>query len=42
MGAIERVARPEFLKLKFNHFVVKLDNVRELGNVIFVFPDVGA
>jgi hypothetical protein len=37
--AIERVARPEFLKLKFKHFVVKLDNVRELGNVLFVFPD---
>jgi hypothetical protein len=36
---IERVAHPEFLKLKFKHFIVKLDNVRELGNVLDVFPD---
>jgi hypothetical protein len=39
MCAIKHVAYPEFLKLKFNHFDVKLDNIRELSNILFIFPD---
>jgi hypothetical protein len=36
------IARPAFLKSKFNHLLAALANVKELSNQLLVFPDVQA
>jgi hypothetical protein len=36
---LRQIARPEFPKPKFKHLLAELANLRELGNVLLVFPD---